>query len=177
MTPRLIFGSVSLVALLAVWNRAHADDLTFSVGTLLNNISESGGVGPLVDITARKSDVLKGLDGHIGLTHVFRSDFGWHEHKGSAQFVTAGLAKPIAWRGNEVRVGGGLLVAVHYDWGSHYDEPMTRETYKAECILCGWFAQGSVSRGPLELTVRYTSTDPNFWTSYNGALLMLGWRL
>lgn len=177
MTRSLAFASVAMMALPAVWQHAHADDVIVSGGTLLNNSATTGHVAPLVDIAARKSGMLKGLDGHIGLTHVFRSDFGWHEHKGSAQFVTAGLAKPIARGDWEYRFGGGLLAAVHYDWGSHYDEPMTRETYKAECILCGWFAQGSVSRGPLELTVRYTSTDPNFWTSYNGALLMLGWRL
>lgn len=177
MTRSLAFASVAMMAPLAVWQHAHADDVIVSGGTLLNNSATTGHVAPLVDIAARKSGMLKGLDGHIGLTHVFRSDFGQHEHKGSAQFVTGGLAKPFTWRGLEWRAGGGLLLAVHYDWGSHYKGPMTNETYKAECILCGWFAQGSVSRGPLELTVRYTSTDPNFWTSYNGALVMLGWRL
>jgi hypothetical protein len=166
-----------VVACVAMVGAAHADDVIISGGTLLNNNGSTGRVAPLVDVTARKSECIKHLDCHIGLTHVFKSDFGQHEHKGSAQFVTAGLAKPWVRGGLEWRAGGGLLAAVHYDWGSHYDEPMTKETYKAECILCGWFAQGSVSRGRLELSLRYTSTDPNFWTSYNGALVMLGYRL
>lgn len=166
-----------LILVLAAATCARADDIIVSGGTLLNNNGSTGHIAPLVDITARKSDVLRGLDGYVGLTHVFRSDFGQHEHKGSAQFVTAGLAKPWVRGGLEWRAGGGLLAAVHYDWGSHYNGPMTNETYKAECIDCGWFVQFSVSRGRWELTGRYSSTDPNFWTSYNGALVMIGWRL
>lgn len=156
---------------------AHADDLVLSGGTLLNNARTTGHVAPYVELTARKSTDFKDLEVYGTFTHVFRSDFGQHEHKGSAQFVSAGLVKPWAWGDWELRAGFGLLVAVHYDWGSHYKGPMTNETYKAECLFCGWTVPVALSWKRAELSLTYASTDPNFWTSYNGLRLGLGVRL
>ena len=166
----------SVLLALILGSAANADDVLIGAGSMLNNIERTGS-GPLIDVTARKSGLIHGLDGHIGLTHVIRSDFG--NHHGSAQFVTAGLAKPwVLQHDMELRAGGGLLVAVHYAWGDHYKPPMEDgATYKAECLFCGYFLQGSVSWKRLELTLRYTSTDPNLWTSYNGAIVMLAYRL
>lgn len=166
-----------LIGCLVLATCAHADDIVVSGGTLLNNNGTTGHVAPLVELTARKADFFKGLDGYASFTHVFRSDFGQHEHKGSAQFLSAGFTKPWTRGDWTVRAGFGLLLAVHYDWGSHYKGPMTNETYKAECIACGWTVPLVLDWKRVEFALTYASTDPNFWTSYNGMRATVGWRL
>lgn len=155
---------------------SRADDIIVSGGTLLNNHEPGRSTSPYVELTARMGTSFKGLEAYGTFTHVFQSAFGGHEGKGSAQIVSVGLMKPWTRGQWELRAGVGLLAAVHYDWGSHYQEPMTNETYKAECLLCGWTVPLTLSRGPAELSLIYVSTDPNFWTSWNGARLGLGWR-
>lgn len=175
MNHRIVWVAVACVAALGIWKRAQAGDIVVSAGKMLNNTSRTHTSGLTFDLTLRKEDAFKGLDLTLSLSDTLESDFG--DHHGSMQLVSMALHKPFQLGDYELRAGFGEILGLHYAWGDHYNGPMGKELYKAECLLCGQVAQVSVARGHFEITYRHHMTRGNVWTSYDGGMLFVGVRL
>lgn len=164
---------LAVLALLAC-TTAYADSVQIGIGQMQNNTRRNGFDGMLLDVAARKAEAIGSWDAQASFTYVQHSDFGGRD--GGEQIVTAGLLRPYQVRGSVLRVGGGLLVAVHFpvpenDAGGHPG------ILVAQCLMCGYFAQASIQWKRLELSYRYIATDPNSYPAHNGGMLLLSLEL